>query len=273
MTNHIAASESKPQLVGAKWNLLATTILLHLTMNLLKMTRTARVSPNLEKKHFLSLLLLTETESTAVELPINGIKVKFPFKPYPSQIGMMDKVIRSLNSTDTKQHALLESPTGSGKTMALLCGVLAWVEDMRAKNSIPRDPRLKTLNDQNNEGPEDELPKQDVHEFFAQRKPAPKVFVIEDDMDEDFTQSKGATKSCDDCGKGEKGGKEVSSSENRMTSIPKIYFCSRTHKQLAQSIRELKRSSYDARFTVLASRSHYCVNTHVRKMPDANEEW
>jgi hypothetical protein len=57
------------------------------------------------------------------ELMIGGVKVKFPTKPYPSQISMMDKVIKGLQR---KQNCLLESPTGSGKTLALLCSTIAW---------------------------------------------------------------------------------------------------------------------------------------------------
>ena len=58
-----------------------------------------------------------------VEVTINGLKIRFPNKPYPSQICMMDKITKGLQK---KQNCLLESPTGSGKTLALLCAALAW---------------------------------------------------------------------------------------------------------------------------------------------------
>ncbi len=54
---------------------------------------------------------------------VGGVTIKFPSKPYPSQISMMDKIIKGLQR---KQNCLLESPTGSGKTLALLCSTLAW---------------------------------------------------------------------------------------------------------------------------------------------------
>ena len=59
----------------------------------------------------------------SINVTIGGIKVKFPSKPYPSQISMMDRIIKGLQR---KQNCLLESPTGSGKTLALLCSALAW---------------------------------------------------------------------------------------------------------------------------------------------------
>ncbi|EFX68889.1 hypothetical protein DAPPUDRAFT_36892, partial [Daphnia pulex] len=47
----------------------------------------------------------------------------YPAKAYPSQISMMDKVIRGLQRG---HHYLPESPTGSGKTLALFCASIAW---------------------------------------------------------------------------------------------------------------------------------------------------
>ncbi|XP_035207448.1 Fanconi anemia group J protein-like [Stegodyphus dumicola] len=54
---------------------------------------------------------------------IGGVPILFPYKAYPSQICMMDKIIKCLNK---KFNCLLESPTGSGKSLALLCACLAW---------------------------------------------------------------------------------------------------------------------------------------------------
>uniref|UniRef100_A0A2N9HX33 Helicase ATP-binding domain-containing protein n=1 Tax=Fagus sylvatica TaxID=28930 RepID=A0A2N9HX33_FAGSY len=54
---------------------------------------------------------------------IRGIDVDFPFEAYDSQLIYMEKVIQSLQE---KCNALLESPTGTGKTLCLLCATLAW---------------------------------------------------------------------------------------------------------------------------------------------------
>lgn len=54
---------------------------------------------------------------------IRGIDVDFPFEAYDCQIVYMEKVIQSLQD---KCNALLESPTGTGKTLCLLCATLAW---------------------------------------------------------------------------------------------------------------------------------------------------
>ncbi|KAF2323322.1 hypothetical protein GH714_034614 [Hevea brasiliensis] len=54
---------------------------------------------------------------------IRGIDVDFPFEAYDCQLVYMEKVIQALQS---RCNALLESPTGTGKTLCLLCATLAW---------------------------------------------------------------------------------------------------------------------------------------------------
>jgi len=61
---------------------------------------------------------------------LNGCDVYFPFKPYDCQKEYMKKVIESCSKGD---NALLESPTGTGKTLSLLCSALAWVKAEREK--------------------------------------------------------------------------------------------------------------------------------------------
>jgi chromosome transmission fidelity protein 1 len=47
-----------------------------------------------------------------------------------------------------------------------------------------------------------------------------------------------------------------------------IYFCSRTHSQLAQFVGEVQRSPFgqDIRLVSLASRQNYCINKTVQKL-------
>ncbi|XP_069161493.1 ATP-dependent DNA helicase DDX11-like [Procambarus clarkii] len=62
--------------------------------------------------------------------PIGGVKVQFPVKPYPSQMAMMAQIVKGLQR---RQNCLLESPTGSGKSLALLCSTLAWQQAEKEK--------------------------------------------------------------------------------------------------------------------------------------------
>ncbi|KAG5343499.1 RTEL1 helicase, partial [Acromyrmex charruanus] len=61
---------------------------------------------------------------------INDIIVTFPFKPYPVQEEYMKKVIECLQNG---QHGVLESPTGTGKTLSLLCSSLSWLLTKKAQ--------------------------------------------------------------------------------------------------------------------------------------------
>ncbi|OQR82959.1 hypothetical protein ACHHYP_15276 [Achlya hypogyna] len=71
-----------------------------------------------------------------VVVSIAGVPVNFPFTPYESQLVYMEKVIVSLES---KQNALLESPTGTGKTLCLLCATLGWLQ--HRKRSLQKAAR------------------------------------------------------------------------------------------------------------------------------------
>ncbi|XP_065429265.1 Fanconi anemia group J protein isoform X9 [Chrysemys picta bellii] len=69
--------------------------------------------------------------SVVSEYTIGGVKIIFPCKAYPSQLAMMNAIVKGLNS---RQHCLLESPTGSGKSLALLCSVLSWQQSLHEKS-------------------------------------------------------------------------------------------------------------------------------------------
>ncbi|XP_062949511.1 LOW QUALITY PROTEIN: regulator of telomere elongation helicase 1 [Cynocephalus volans] len=59
---------------------------------------------------------------------LNGVTVDFPFQPYRCQQEYMTKVLECLQK---KVNGILESPTGTGKTLCLLCATLAWREHLR----------------------------------------------------------------------------------------------------------------------------------------------
>jgi len=52
----------------------------------------------------------------------------------------------------------------------------------------------------------------------------------------------------------------------------KIYYATRTHTQIEQCVKELKRTEYRPKMVVLASKEHYCVNAKAKKTGDVNGE-
>lgn len=59
---------------------------------------------------------------------IDGITVKFPHEAYELQQAAMQCVIRALIK---QENALIESPTGTGKGLTLLCSVMAYLKHQR----------------------------------------------------------------------------------------------------------------------------------------------
>lgn len=73
---------------------------------------------------------------------IGGIPVEFPHKAYGSQLAFMGRVISTLDRAQRQSHchALLESPTGTGKTLSLLCSALAWQKSFLKRYPAPTTP-------------------------------------------------------------------------------------------------------------------------------------
>jgi hypothetical protein len=74
--------------------------------------------------------------------------VHFPFdKPYPCQENYVKSLVRALRR---KENALLESPTGTGKTLCLLSGALgflaAYVENPTYFDEYDEDGKPKHAN-------------------------------------------------------------------------------------------------------------------------------
>ena len=54
----------------------------------------------------------------------------FPFEPYPIQLDLMRGLYRTLERGGI---GVFESPTGTGKTLSVLCSALQWLEDHRRR--------------------------------------------------------------------------------------------------------------------------------------------
>ncbi|GIX61302.1 DNA repair helicase, putative [Babesia caballi] len=152
---------------------------------------------------------------------IEGVEVRFPYAPYDGQTLYMETVIKAVKNG---KNALLESPTGTGKTLALVCSTLACLWHSRFKDETTFKLR----------------------ETASAREAALLTTIS------DLRSSLGGH------GKGGRG---------RGAPKMSIVYASRTHSQLKQVIREVKKSSYTNEFAakgltavVLGSRDHLCVH-------------
>nr|XP_039271990.1 Fanconi anemia group J protein homolog [Styela clava] len=233
--------------------------------------------------------------TSAVSLKIGGITVKFPAQPYPSQLSMMSMIIKGL---EKRQHCLLESPTGSGKSLALLCSALAWQQTQYEKSE--NEFLSKLTSDVENQNPIctcDELngkskPESSVgtssSNYFNATTGSDVIDLCtpeNDDCDDDFkkkvkAKSKAKTILCPACRELKEKSKccqseekEIDDTDFKKPRVPKIWFGTRTHKQIAQITKELGRTSYDStNMTILSSRQHSCIHPAVMKSSNKNEE-
>jgi regulator of telomere elongation helicase 1 len=157
-------------------------------------------------------------------LMINNINVQFPHEPYSVQSNFMSKIIFGLQ---TRANCLLESPTGTGKTLSLLCAVLAWRQEW-----IERDKLLQLIHNKT-----DQSIQQTNNQQIVQQIKQIDLAISSSPDKEDWSKT------------------------------PKIYFASRTHTQLSNAVKELKRTNYIPKVALLASRDQLCINPEVIKAP------
>lgn len=159
------------------------------------------------------------------EVNINGVNVCFPFKPYKVQEDYMSKVLECLQNA---KHGVLESPTGTGKTLCLLCSSLSWLTVRKAQAQAQALVGAYEKSDLNH---------------FAKK----------------------LTGELDIAG-GSKNGQENQATPTFSWNMPKIIYASRTHSQLSQAMQELKRTSYKhVKVAVLGSRDQLCIHPEVSK--------
>uniref|UniRef100_A0A8C2Z9V1 DNA 5'-3' helicase n=1 Tax=Cyclopterus lumpus TaxID=8103 RepID=A0A8C2Z9V1_CYCLU len=239
--------------------------------------------------------------TSPVEYTIGGVKIHFPCKAYPSQLAMMNSIIRGLNSG---QHCLLESPTGSGKSLALLCSTLGWqqahlLEDKSQSDKTCGDDKKSdvstpcqcvchgrvsstTANSQTAARPAVvDLTVSPCKELTQPLPPAPRQsksfsalsFICAANHRSVFVffsfQSPEPCSRCP-CASAKDGVKDKDGDGKK--KIPKIFFGTRTHKQITQITHELKRTVYSrVPMTILSSRAHTCVNVEVAPHFNRNE--
>ena len=167
------------------------------------------------------------------EIPICGLRVKFPAKmnPHPAQRMTMVKIIDALTKS---QHAMIESPTGTGKTLALLCSTLGWLE---------REKEEYSKNDSNR------------REKYAAWGSAREKYELALQRARRRGKDESAIKA--ECRDGWDASRSFPMASDAPRP-PRVYVCSRTHSQLEQILRELKRTGYAPTYTVLSSRQRLC---------------
>ena len=81
------------------------------------------------------------------KFPVDAYKIKaeqvksdfkFPFDPYAIQVGLMEDVYQALTKCN---GGVFESPTGTGKSLSIICSAFAWLRDSKIEEA-KKDPEL-----------------------------------------------------------------------------------------------------------------------------------
>lgn len=192
-------------------------------------------------------------------IKIKDVTIDMPFEPYKSQIDTMEQIITCLSEGST---GMIESPTGTGKSLSILCSVLAFREhlkrikiDTNISKKLCASQNGKEVDSYANNGKTDSINTNDL-----------KDGVNSENIKNDITKNK------IDNYENNVNLDSVTEKLNSTDSVQdfKIVICSRTHKQLDQLVHQLNKTRYRPRISILASRNQYCINPKLDKVSDKN---
>ncbi|KAM6167608.1 ATP-dependent DNA helicase DDX11 [Erethizon dorsatum] len=264
---------------------------------------------------------------------VSGIDFPFPFPPYSIQKDFMAELYQLL---EAGKIGIFESPTGTGKSLSLICGALTWLRDFEQKKrqeearcllvsgagpegqdlhpatpsscqAPPTAPRpggepdwvtqfvqRKEERDLAERVKEEQIRRKKREERLqqtrhsAQLKRAARLRRQEEEETEALLRlsremlAEGSGAEQLEPGEEELVLAEYESDEERRAAtgvdedeedleeehVTKIYYCSRTHSQLAQFVQEVRKSPFgkETRLVTLGSRQNLCVNEDVRNL-------
>ncbi|XP_061677996.1 ATP-dependent DNA helicase DDX11 isoform X2 [Syngnathoides biaculeatus] len=246
----------------------------------------------------------------------------FPYQAYTIQEDFMRSLYTAL---DQGKVGIFESPTGTGKSLSLICGALSWLTDFENKrkeeaavqlqegemslsSSDPedrvqssaaepdwitsfvqkkaeRDLMFKLKDDEIKRKKREErleLIRKNVQLKYAMKRKSceeDEAFKLLQLNKEDQTEA-AANQDDEDLIIAEYESDDESKSKSRFCGdeeeddelveehVTKIYYCSRTHSQLAQFVHEVQKSPFskDISLVTLGSRQNLCVNEEVRRL-------
>ncbi|KAF6339189.1 DEAD/H-box helicase 11 [Rhinolophus ferrumequinum] len=266
-----------------------------------------------------------------------GIHFPFPFTPYSIQKDFMAELYQVL---EAGKIGIFESPTGTGKSLSLICGALSWLRDFEQKKRQEEARLLESetaplnggkaqppfLSSSCHESPDTRRPAGEpdwVTQFVQKKEERDLVDRLKEEQsrrkkreerlqqirhnaqlkyvakcerqEEDETERLlRLSREVLAAGTGAEPLEQLASGEEELVlseyesdeekgaanglgededdleeeHITKIYYCSRTHSQLAQFVHEVQKSPFgkDTRLVSLGSRQNLCVNEDVKNL-------
>nr|CDJ97591.1 DEAD2 domain containing protein [Haemonchus contortus] len=210
----------------------------------------------------------------------------FPFPPYNIQLDLMREIKQCI---EKQQVGIFESPTGTGKSLSVLCATLTWLEEFEKKSEEELLQKSRLTEEVSDDG-----------DWIAAHKKKLEVMKIKDDAYEKLQAMEKVKEKLYQAragvikrnrkrrlradGSAEEMEPEIEAvedntapeeyvSDDEADSKPeeplktvKVFYASRTHSQLEQLIDELKKTRFKPRIVTAASRQTLCANKDVTKL-------
>ncbi|MCI4379479.1 hypothetical protein PGIGA_G00228850 [Pangasianodon gigas] len=268
----------------------------------------------------------------------NGVsRFPFPFKPYPIQERFMEALYAVL---EQGKVGIFESPTGTGKSLSLICGALTWLKDCEEKkrqeaakllehtvsaravggggkdgdgitvqeeekgSSAGTDGELDWVSEFVQKRAEREMVNKLKDEEMKRKRREDRLEMIRHNAQLKYSMKRKNSENSEtekllQCSKQDGGSEEgpneddedglvvadyesdeEATPKNRLCDdddddddleeehVTKIYYCSRTHSQLAQFVHEVQKSPYSSTVSLvnLGSRQNLCINPEVARL-------
>ncbi|XP_048868858.1 ATP-dependent DNA helicase DDX11 isoform X2 [Brienomyrus brachyistius] len=265
------------------------------------------------------------------DMATTTLEFPFPYEPYSIQKEFMEALYTTI---DEGKIGIFESPTGTGKSLSLICGALTWLRDHEEKKKQEAVGLLEesavTMDSSSTQPPQEhcsspalssstepdwiadfvqkkaerDLMDKLKEEAIRRRKREERMELIrhnvqlqyalkhKSDQDQEARRllrlsaesgevdGKGAVLDdgeeelivadyeSDDDGKPKNSVCDEEEDDLEEDHVTKIYYCSRTHSQLAQFVHEVQKSPFreEVRVVSLASRQNLCINEEVRRL-------
>ncbi|KAJ1984146.1 ATP-dependent DNA helicase chl1 [Dimargaris cristalligena] len=107
-----------------------------------------------------------EPEPT-LPVPLHSDSFGFPYQPYTIQEDFMKNLY---NALEQRQVGIFESPTGTGKTLSIICGSLKWLNDHSQRLDIAKETLQSQLIQQNTSGEPDWVILQELDARIKQQR-------------------------------------------------------------------------------------------------------
>ncbi|XP_022912815.2 ATP-dependent DNA helicase DDX11 [Onthophagus taurus] len=226
----------------------------------------------------------------------------FPFPPYKIQNDFMKNLYEIL---EAKNLGIFESPTGTGKSLSIICGAIKWLKDHNVREREDLSNQIAELEEKK------KVLDNDEDWFNAQSKgieinnklrelqlKQSKILEYDEKINKLFVESKKKNfknslkkysnnpnidkKEIDDLNdyqfdeddllindvNHDNSSSDEEENQSNQYHPTKIFICSRTHSQLTQFVGEIIKSPFgeNVRVTSLGSRQNFCINPNVNRL-------